>query len=312
MMIFHPLPEHTAHSQPHQIAQAATTASTGGWGGANMPLSEIIFVSLPKQGGTFRGACISNGNMRTCQTSVFQSRCYHSCHQNFTVCTQRAVLAKMRADTSLELQGHRNQQLWDITFFFKANKQMNKTKQHNKPHHKRKHWRITQHSYSYGTDNCCQLTSGPDPSSDLIAALASSFSSYVLMSGPNPKSKAAISRISTLFTDSTIGRGVCTQPAPEGARTQGTSLLEAGPCKWQLGSGAHVQVGGKGVPALAQHLSQHFGIGDWHICPAVMWKRAQDSTLSACPELGYFEGASTLKQFKVWCFLPFLLALVLV
>lgn len=158
---------------------------------------------------------------------MFQSHCYHSCHQNFTVCTQRAVLAKMRADTSLELQGHRNQQLWDITFFFL--KQANKwTKQNNTTNHTTKHWRITQHSYSYGTDNCCQLTSGPDPSSDLIAALASSFSSYVLISGPNPKSKATISRISTLFTGSTIGRGICTQPAPEGAQTRGISLLEAG------------------------------------------------------------------------------------
>lgn len=34
-------------------------------------------------------------------------------------------------------------------------------------------------------------------------------------------------------------------------------------------------------------------------------------SLSLC-QLGYFAGASTLKQFKVWFFLPFLLALVLV
>lgn len=64
--------------------------------------------------------------------------------------------------------------------------------------HQTKQRRITQRGNSYGTDNCCQLTSRPDPSSDLIAALASSFSSYFLISGLNPKSKAAISRISSL------------------------------------------------------------------------------------------------------------------
>lgn len=212
---------------------------------------------------------------------MFQSDCYHSCHQNFTVCTQRAVLAKMRADTSLELQGHRNQQLWDITFFFL--KQANKwTKQNNTTNHTTKHWRITQHSYSYGTDNCCQLTSGPDPSSDLIAALASSFSSYVLISGPNPKSKATISRISTLFTGSTIGRGVCTQPAPEGAQTRGISLLEAGLCSDSQAQASMSNWEAEGHQVWHSTSVSALGLETLHICPAVIWKRAQDSTLSAC------------------------------
>jgi len=69
------------------------------------------------------------------------------------------------------------------------------------------------------------------------------------------------------------------------------------------GSSTHEQ-----LRALAQHLGQHFGTGGAHICPAVTLNRAQDSTLSACPEL-YL---STLKQFNAWQFLPFLLAPVLV
>lgn len=71
--------------------------------------------------------------------------------------------------------------LWGINFS-KQNSTQNKTNPWKK---------ITQNRYSYSKDNCCLLTSRPDPSSDLIAALASNFSSYLLISGTNPKSKAA-------------------------------------------------------------------------------------------------------------------------
>lgn len=78
------------------------------------------------------------------------------------------------------------------------------------------------------------------------------------------------------------------------------------------GSSDHEQLGGRGLTALAQHFGQGFRIGDGHICPADMLNRAQDSILSACPELSYFKGSSTLKQLQLCGFLPFLLALVLV
>lgn len=76
-----------------------------------------------------------NENMRT-----LISCCYPDCHQNSEVSTQKAALAKMRADISLEL--HTNQHCEAITF-------------QNKTQHKTNPRNITQNIYSYGKDNCC-------------------------------------------------------------------------------------------------------------------------------------------------------------
>lgn len=131
MMVFHipppPPTKHTAVSQPCQLAQTATTTSTGGKhllkGRVQNGQKELRLckgtakkndTTLPKQVQRPDDFSMTlseincfftkaGENVRTFQTSVFQSHCYHSCHQNSRVCTQKAVCAKERADTSLEL-----------------------------------------------------------------------------------------------------------------------------------------------------------------------------------------------------------------
>lgn len=154
----------------------------------SVSLSETICVLT-----AFGGACIPcipNGSWEH-QTFVFQPHSCISCHQNFGVCSRKAVRAQMRAATSLQMQGCGNQH-WDTSCFFSFFNFL-KTKQ----------WRITQRGYRYGTDNCWQLTSRPDSSSDLISDLASSFSGYVPLSGAVPRAEQLPPAL-----------GNCAQPAP--------------------------------------------------------------------------------------------------
>lgn len=97
-------------------------------------------VSLPEQGGAFGGAFPKWKYENIYDIYILISRCYPSCHQNSEVCTQKAALAKMRADISLEL--HTNQHCEASTF-------------QNKTQHKTNPRNITQNRYSYGKDNCC-------------------------------------------------------------------------------------------------------------------------------------------------------------
>lgn len=82
------------------------------------------FASLPKQGGAFGGAFPKWKHKNVSNIYILISHCYSTCHHNFEVCTQKAVLAKMRADISLEL--HTNQHSEASTF---QNKTQHKTKQ---------------------------------------------------------------------------------------------------------------------------------------------------------------------------------------
>lgn len=59
--------------------------------------------SLPKQGGAFGGAFPKRKYKNVSDIYVLISHCYTTCHHNFEVYTQKTVLAKMRADISLEL-----------------------------------------------------------------------------------------------------------------------------------------------------------------------------------------------------------------
>lgn len=181
----------------------------------SMSLSETICVLT-----AFGGACIPNGSWEH-QTFVFQPHCCISCHQNFGVCIQKAVRAQMRAATSLQMQGCGNQH-WDTSCFFSFFNFL-KTKQ----------WRITQRGYRYGTDNCWQLTSRPDSSSDLISDLASSFSSYVPLSGAVPRAEQLPPALGNCAQRAPCLPGqpraedTVPSPCPGAGQTQATSWLWA-------------------------------------------------------------------------------------